>query len=334
MLMPTNQKSWTVSHMNMRVGAAAGAALITQRPLMWKSVDTLTTGFGGASWKVVGSCNGTGGAGSFTSPASPWSATTSKWTAEADLVWGSAGSNHSWIVLKNSALGTANANVQLCIDLSNGVGSQLATMMMSTGSGFTGGTATARPTAADEFSLVSNTHWGAYTTNVDIDCYLNVAMSTDGECTRMWIQRNQTCGMFVLIDKPATPVSGWTNPCVAVWLGANTSPSYANLYSAAGARGYGVSAMNLFFTCEGRGAAALGTVLVNANNLDGGYFIGQIGVVSETLSNVGRYGSLYDLWWLSTSINNGDHLPHDINRSFVAVGNLLHPNSGETQLLG
>ena len=65
------------------------------------------------NWVVNGSCDGSGGAGSFGN-----NDAVDRWVAQGNLIWNNSGSNHSWIVLEQAGIA---ANFQICIDLNNNV---------------------------------------------------------------------------------------------------------------------------------------------------------------------------------------------------------------------
>ena len=106
-------------------------------------------------WTVVRSSDGAGNV-----------ASSDLWVARTNVIRATAGSNHSWIVLKspitgpNGALGFGQGPVWMCIDNSAGADAR-ARILYARDDFSTGGTATARPTSATEFE-------GAYflTTNV------------------------------------------------------------------------------------------------------------------------------------------------------------------------
>lgn len=96
-------------------------------------------------WTVVRSSDGAGNV-----------ASSDLWVARTNVIRATAGSNHSWIVLKspitgpNGALGFGQGPVWMCIDNSAGVDAR-ARILYARDDFSTGGTATARPTSATEF---------------------------------------------------------------------------------------------------------------------------------------------------------------------------------------
>lgn len=152
-----------------------------------------------------------------------------------DLRWAAAGSNHSWIVLEQAGIPGAAGNFQLCIDLSN-AGQTSATIVVSPSAGFAGGTATARPTAADEQVIINNTAWGGPAT--DNNSVLHVLKTNDGKSTRIVVVRsssNATGAYTVLFWGFELPVAiaAWTNPSAAWALGSSAGFPTSNIDSVA-----------------------------------------------------------------------------------------------------
>lgn len=136
---------------------------------------------------------------------------------------------------------------------------------------------------------------------------------------------------FWLFDKPANVVTGWSNPCVALVLGVNAVTeqlTVANLITNASARGRGTATMNLYLTSEARGSAQLGQVFTIANAFSGEFPIFPLGLASETVSHVGRHGTLQDIWFGLSSLANGDTYPNDTTRQLLQAGELVLPWNG------
>jgi len=217
-----------------------------------------------------------------------------RWSANSNLVWNSEGSAHSWIVLRQTGI--------------------------------------ARPTATDSITLqADNTVWAG----ADAAHVLSVFVSSDGQCTRVFCFRAGSNNGFIILDKADNPVSGWGNPCVAYCVGTQTGEcvTAANLGSlSAGAQGRGAAGgIRLAMTAEATlgspsSLPALAGVGDAANDYDSNWPFFPIGLVSTTVSNKGRHGSLFDAWVKPSGVSNGDTFPNDVNdRRFFAVGQFLHP---------
>jgi hypothetical protein len=317
MALPALVKTW--QHNVNQAIAAQGTVLATDR-LAWRTLKNSLIGFASNPWTVRGSSNSSAAA----------MDQVDRWVTDANLVWASGA--HSWIVLRQTGIAT---NYELCIDLNSGTNGT-GTIATSPAAGFTGGTVTARPTATDENVLIStNTIGGVNSTSTDNNVKLSVQQSTDGQCTRaqMWSQNIQT--MLMVLDKPANPVTGWTNPSFSVSLGAFIASvgTLTNLVTTPVAKGKGASAMTLAMTLEGQATAgSLQTLLTSANDLSGSWPFLPIGMYSATALNRGRHGSFFDLWFGSSAVSNADTYPNDTSRQFAQLGALIFPWNGTTPL--
>jgi hypothetical protein len=217
----------------------------------------------------------------------------------SNLTWNSAGSEHSWIVLKQTGI---HSNFEICIDCSN-TSTHYITVVMGV-SGFSGGSTTACPTATTQQILHSNAYWLAADTATAGWPSIIVAMqSTDGQCTRIVAISNGWPVLFWFFEKPKNPVSGWTNPaigCSSSAGGYSSAMSLSRFNDTARAYSYmnGVWA-SLFLTCEGASSSTImeWDQISQRNQLSLEYPIWPIGLVSDTVSAKGRHGQLYDMWW-------------------------------------
>lgn len=182
------------------------------------------------NWVVRGSSDGVGNFGNNDG--------IDRWVTAANLVWAAAASNHSWIVLEQAGIPGAVGNFQVCLDLSN-ASSVSATLAVSPSAGFAAGTATARPTAADETVVINNTSWGGVSGNTPH--VLHAMKTADGKSTRVVAMRTSSNGtgawsvlfyMFelpILVVKDAAGADAWTNPSAAVALGSSTAAPVGGL---------------------------------------------------------------------------------------------------------
>ena len=315
MTVPTNQKTWPTTYLNQAV-AAQGSADATSK-LLIRTLKNSLIGFASNPWTVRGSSNSVAAG----------MDQVDRWSANSNLVWNSEGSAHSWIVLRQTGIAT---NFELCINCTStapGFG-----CFISPSAGFTVGSTTARPTATDSITLqADNTVWAG----ADAAHVLSVFVSSDGQCTRVFCFRAGSNNGFIILDKADNPVSGWGNPCVAYCVGTQTGEcvTAANLGSlSAGAQGRGAAGgIRLAMTAEATlgspsSLPALAGVGDAANDYDSNWPFFPIGLVSTTVSNKGRHGSLFDAWVKPSGVSNGDTFPNDVNdRRFFAVGQFLHP---------
>jgi hypothetical protein len=212
------------------------------------------------------------------------------------LSFAAAGSAHAWIVLKQTGV---HSNYEICIDWST---SYVYNMNILVGyTGFTGGSTTARPTATNSNTILSNTNWCGVSGNTAFGGVLQAMQSTDGECTRLVHLVDGVPRMFWLLDKPKNPVAGWTNPSVSIIYSTTTSVMAIATYNdTARAVCYlNGTSCNLYLTGEGAGTAALPKWLQfqQRNQVSLEQMTLPIGLASDTSGARGRHGQLYDIWW-------------------------------------
>jgi hypothetical protein len=325
MALPTADKTWQY---NVNQAMPATGVALTEARTMLKAIVTSMLGFGTLPWTCRYSCSSTvaGAAGDGVN----------RWSAITDLVWANAGSAHSWIVLRQTGVGTT---FEILISLENAQASgAVVTIYMSPSAAFTGGTTTARPTATDEVSIAANIGWG--TVSGSASYRLHCMQSTDGQSTIIIIQTSNVTTAFWMFAKPKTPVTGWSNPCVGLMHAVpNTSASAASVAGlftgATFCAARGVSSMALYLSGEAFGGSApqLATAqLVSANDLSSEYPLMPVGLVSITASNRGRHGVVFDLWWGLASNGEGDTYPNDATRTFAQIGDLVVKWDGSTML--
>lgn len=326
--LPLLERQWTFQL--SQFFAAQGSVLATARRLMRLVKDAF---LGAGSW--TDSFNSpTASAGNWTVVGSSDSVTAAldgadRWDADTDLVWAIAGVAHSWIVLQQDGiLGTgAVGRMQVCLDLSNATASN-ATLVVSWGAGFTGGTTTARPTATDEFVFIGNTSWGMSV--ADADQRFHTLKSVDGKDTRVLITRNGQPAAFWIFHLPVNTVSGWTNPALVQTIAVNTTApatpvnDFATCFGSNTTGGRGGIAFTGMHTCEGVRVAAVllaeRQTVPNDFNARRPFF--PIGFYSNTATQIGRHGVFADLW---TSEAVPRTYPADGTQQFIQVGAHVFP---------
>ncbi len=336
MALPTLAKTWQfgsggspLAYINQAI-AASGTQLTTNRNMLFALINSFL-GMATLPAQVRGSANGTGTATACIALGAAGPATNNI-IAATNLVWANAGSNHSWIVLRFTGVNTTY--FELLISCEGASANGIILYVAACTSGYTGGTATARPTAtsSDEVVILNSTNWGGV--NVDAACKLHVETSTDGQCNRVQIYSGNVCVAFVVIDKPKSPVTGWTNPFVALWLATATAgtnvPLITNCYTTAAAVGRGSASMTMFLTSEAANNLHLNAAQVQApNDLSAEYYLPQIGLYSNTASNRGQHGYIFDLWWANTVLTEGSGFPATgTTGQFRVVGDFAIPWAG------
>jgi hypothetical protein len=333
MALPATEKTWQFN-VNQLI-PSAGTMALDRRALMY-AIKAALVGFAGTPWIVTGSSNGAG-AGAMDG--------VDRWASEANVIWNSAGSNHSWIVLKQTGM---DAGFELLIDC-NGTSSQqhYATIKWAI-SGFTGGNATTAPTASASVTAINTTYWATDNSNV-ADTVLHVMMSDDGECTRLIATTyGYSYPTFVwFFERIKGPSAGWATPFIVYIPSPTTGSSKWRTDFVGGtarfAAKHGAIDMALFATSEGYlndfyyGLAGTDRNLVKKpNQLSGEWSLFPMGVVSETTNAKGHHGSLYDAYACPRFFTGGGgnsicclvSFPNDSSYAWVAMDQLLVPWDG------
>lgn len=340
---PSLVKTWQFD-VNQRISQSAVSTTVHQSDILMAIKDSLI-GFASNPWTVQYSSNaGNNGAASAASGAAGVAGDgVDRWATSAaqganttcDINYQAAGSRHSWIVLRQTGLAT---NYEICIDCGHALAGQpgTVTVAISYSAGFTGGTATDRPTATDETVVING---GAiFNSATNVDHILHAWQSTDGACTRLMLWNGgSTNSALWIMDKVQDPPSGWTYPHMTLMLG-NTAATYANLRNSSNCRSYGLGATPRFtYPMTGEWSGVFGSpnpgllaeqslISTQPNSFDGSWSIFPIGLASSAAGNVGRLGSMYDLWWRPAGANYCDTFPNDSSaRRLVALGDLIFP---------
>lgn len=323
MSLPTLSLTWQYA-INQFV-APQGTILTTNRRLLRTIKNVLlafATNAPTVNYSSNGTAPGTGTAGDGVD----------RWSADSDVIWGNAGSAHSWFVFRMAQVG-ATFDLLISCEGSSGTGQTLTVVGSYTG--FSGGTSTARPTAADEF-IISAGIGALPGTEPGVGFRFHVLYPTDGKQIRI-VNYSSGAQVFGWMLGVASVPSGitWTTP---FW-GYITTTAATNLDTSANwltsgakgkARGNG-GTMDLFFTGEGWGSTSFaGNVrIVSGNDFAGGaQDLLPIGLASETAGSVGRVGQVVDVWWGVSTNTNADTFPNDASRQFVMHGDMVWPNDG------
>lgn len=324
---PTPQKTWqfsasgspTINVAYGGTGTTEGDAddLIIKVKNLLKTLDL-------NAWGVVYSCNGSvaGAAGDGVD----------RWSTAADVVHANAGVAHSWIVLRQSVLGS---NFQLLIDFCSGNAYQAAISYSKT-VGFSGGSTTAAPTATDQCPLNSASvgtaaNWGPLNSNHTGTFHL--LTSSDGKALRLFVcTGGSTVGAW-LLDEPQNYPTGWTSPHIA-WIYSSGSagvegPIYVNLVRNANARGrVGSTNFAAYLGVEGCNSSELGTQVTGANDIDSTYPMGGVSIIStSTAGTRGRLGVISDLWTGLAALASASTYG---SKQFAHFGDLIVPWDGST----
>jgi len=327
MSLPTLMKTWEFVP-NYSV-AASGTALTTNRTILKWLTDNMT---GNASSLWVNAAN---------SPVSPSGLATvryscnstvagtagdgvNRWSALTDLVFNNAGSAHSWIVLR--MYGTADLLISC---EGSGINGQNLVVATSPSVGFSGGTTTARPTAADERVIINNTTWGGVV-NTDQSIRMHLLKSTDGQCWRWLMGNTSQIGTAWIYGKAAQfNPTAWPNSFTMFGIGGSPSTgvlTQSNLNANANFFGYGASAMTMYLGGMYYGSGLANANITSANDLSGNWPFLPQELFSATTSNRGAHGYLCDLWYGSTTTATGASFPlTGTQHQFVQFGSLILP---------
>lgn len=320
MSLPSPEKTFQVSH----VSNALSGVQTTDINDIFLRVKNAAKAFGTNPLTVVGSSDGV----AFNMSG------TDLLTGQSAMVHANAGSSHSWIVLAHSGIA---AGAQVCYDFNDSDARFMQIIVSPTG--FSGGSLTARPTAADEIMILDDTLAGRMGVGDGTGGQIraHVMLSTDGECFRVLFANDGGVGGFLLVDKPAGAVSGWTNPmisfCNTVGTSANNNNTImtANYWKDKKIHARGPSGlMNMYGTFE---AAVTGAPVVYhfelPNEISGEYPMQRVGMFhDDTAGQRGRHGFIHDLWFTVAPALSGDTFPSDSSKQFVVFGNAVVVGDG------
>ncbi len=288
---------------------------------------------GRSPWKCKGSGAGTTGKGSGMDGID-------RWVRSADLQTSTSGvGNRSWFVAQNEVSGA-----ELCFfQYTNSTSSEFERieLVCSPNNGFTGGSATARPTATDESILLANSiDWCGKTDVVSPPWRIHVAQTTDGYDLHLWLHTLVDETLFIFSRIP-TGVQGdsvkpWNgtrnvmgarnNMDVASW--SDTAAAYACIDKDASAGGPFKPAFKLQTDlCNN---SPLPTQLkALRNEVSGEYQVYPIGLFTATTSVRGRHGRMPDMFFVGDGGSAGMPMGARMaSNAWVRVGDFLLPWGG------
>lgn len=258
-----------------------------------------------------------------------------RWDADSDLVWAADASPHSWMLLRKTTL-QSNHQVLLSCEGASASGA-LLTVRVSPSAGFSGGSNTTNPTAADAITLLSNAAWDGGQTAANLPFVYHVMTSSDGQCNRIVIFKNNVEVAFVLLDRPKMPRTGWTNPSISAWASIATDQTaldYADFFGATAriqAR-YPAGNAAATLTAEGFNGQLLGETFGVANEIDSEWDLAPVAFACTVVGSRGRNGAVFDLWCASNVNANGTGYPGDASRQFMQMGDFVFRWNGSTLL--
>ena len=314
-----------VSSVNMSVGGSG--TMLTDNKLTMYAIKAALKGFASTPWSVSRSCGYTDKA---APPTRVWTAdATDNWTDYLCVDWAAAGSNHAWIVLTQSGLGSAQVLIDCNVANAN---SYNCTIIFSPAGTFTGGSTTAAPTHTDGITLISAAAWGG-STAAYYTKGLHVMQSADGQCTRVILCMANVCSGLWIFEKAKNPIAAWTAPYFAGAVGSSASAevaTYTNWNDAAKCNTkYGATTVTNYMTSAFYGTATVGENITYPDDNSLEWPINSIGLASLTAAHRGgRKGEVFDLWWGSTAVQIGTTYPEDGTKQFAQFGHLIFPWNG------
>lgn len=305
MALPTLEKSWQFN-VNQNL-VSTGTVATDNANILYAIKNSLVT-FADAPWTVVLSSDGA------TSGASD------KWTDASKVIH--SGANYSWIVLKQTGI---LSNYQLLLTCSSSTSS--IAIKQSPAVGFSGGSTTTDPTAADSVTLLAVGTWMLSTAAT---VKLHVLQTTTGSQT--WVL---ACSAGVLkaaggFGAISNPVTGMTHPAWGYWK-VNTPLTMQYFADTTNANVFGrdnATNMTMYMTVEGSRNNNIPDELAGINQVSNQYPILGMGIYSKTATKLGRHGRIADAWFGTTGIPDGSTYPNDSTRQFVQFNNVILPWNG------
>jgi hypothetical protein len=168
-------------------------------------------------------------------------------------------------------------------------------------------------------------------------------MSTDGQCTRMWVFSGGSFQELWIIDALKNPSTGWTTPWVMHT--AYLTPSTTSYWESAADTYGGVNNLNhggyvggtpnanpawTSFYWTGEGPSNLIVLAYNApNDLNSLYPMPPIGLFVPPSGPLrGRHGMWFDLWWGVAALSTGQLYAGAAAHAYVQIGAIILPWSG------
>lgn len=306
----TNVKTWSKT----KVTGTGASNAIANNDLLYNIKTHLKT----VGWSVVSSSDGSSNFGA-----------SDYWVAGTSIVHAVSGSNHSWIVLSNSSICTG---YQLCIDFANATNNIVYMYVSVNGTGFTGGSLTARPTASDEVQLnINGNTWTSYTSGTSPSA--NIFTSSDYKATMIYLGPTTVRGCW-LFFAPLLAPSWFTKPNVSL---VNSGTCVYTNFDSVGEEWLtsnigGVRVLSLLGTLIIGTTIALTTAGVAGASGDygGTWPTSPMWILSINSSIPGFLGTVPDVWWLhsNATLALGDLFPGDGSGTQVVIGNFGQGNDG------
>jgi len=335
---PTPAKNWNTSKVNQAIAWAGFANATAQNMWMaiFSSISTYPTNPAickGSSNSLTAGMDGV-----------------NRLINNAAFVGSTAGTAHSWIVFEFPQIndGAGGHRLQVCIDYSGASASDFTnnTMLYASANGYSGGTTSNRPTAADEQGFSGTQFCGVGTVGVK----LHVLQSTDGKTWIIIVCSGGFPSALILIAAPAPTIDvvptpgGWSYPWVIFFEASKTSGNvFTATFLASGTANkhfgrHASTSLPLAFAWEGATAYTSSTGAGNGpNSITGQPLMLGFGVWALSGSTQGRLGYLPDMFIVGDSVFAvaGATIGTDDNhRQWAVFGNLVVPWTNDATVPG
>jgi len=307
MALPTLAKTWQFD-VNQTI-TGVDASILTRGAIL--ALKNSLKGFALSPWTVQDSGNTTASGGD-------------TWSTIADLVPGSGGSG-SWIQLRQTGIAAA---FEIVIGMDNTTALDTRAYILASYTGFSGGTASTRPTATDEFALGAihqafpNQCFNWFST-IAVQHRLHVWQATDGSATYWQYYQADVAEHGGAIMLPLLPTGGWTNPHIAA---VRYDAGLGNLISSSEVYAH-VSNLRQNGACTTEARIFGGPLLYTdtggqLSTLDNSYILSPVGfqiLAGGGNSEHGRFGSFVDAWVTSQTLGDVTTFPNNATRQFVML---------------
>ena len=320
---PVSLKNWQFAPNQQTV---TGGNLINDHKTLILAIKNILSGSGSNfsnPWKAAGSSDGVTAA----------MDGIDRWNTIANITWVAAnGTAHSWIVLRQPIVANSCSLLIDCVG-GNAANPQAIYMALSPVSGFSGGSTTAAPSAADQIVLrtgknQADGYWfGNYGgANLFNSVRIHGWQSTDGKITRIMAMTASVVNLFWGVEEVYQPTTGssagsiWSPPIVCYTLGdANgaTTPvaNFAHMFAA-----YPVRLFTAFtgdatgsFSSEYTNVAAnnqpVAQQMSGTNEISANFPMCPLGYTCVSVGARGRVGKVFDMWFGSPNVATGDTYP-------------------------
>jgi hypothetical protein len=268
------------------------------------------------SWTVVGSCDST----QFAMDGTDY------WADPIDDLLSGTG-NHSWIVLRQAAMGSGSG-FEVCLDFTDDTSYyDEITVAVSWSAGFTGGSTSSRPTATDENELMfESIDWFGHTSVKRIT--LTKMMSSDGQCTRIFGTVGSVydgCFLFETLGD----ASAWVNKNAFVLI-TSSDLTRSNMSNTGLFKGE-VDGDEIIGVCSNlvyQGNSFFDFVPNTIPDLKGEKAVYNANLWSNTASRYGRLGTLYDFYNVGNATDLVTLPGSATNRDLVVFGDYAFGHDG------